>query len=549
MITLLGGDCREVLRTLPAASIDAVVTDPPYDLLSVSRGGSGRSNEPDTTPGRHGSKGGGFMGMAWDATGVAFLVSTWQEILRVCKPGAHLLAFGGTRTQHRMVAAIEDAGFEIRDSIVWIYGCLSADTEIRTAEGWEQYHTLTPGRIVLGYNVESQTFDWMPVEEVYVYPYSDTAYHLHSDHTDQIVSRNHRCLVERVGKYVFEVAEALQRQARVPILEDVSGVLDALPVPQSDASDTIHDLRRVVPWTAVRGARADLVRVDPIVYTGIVWCVRVRSGAFVARRNGKAFVTGNTGFAKSKGLPDGLGNALKPAHEDICVARVPLIGTLESNIAAHGTGALRIEDNLIGTSKRVPASTSTRQGYNYGNQQNKQTLDTPGMDATTGRWPANVLLSHAPDCLPTSCSPDCPISELDRQSGNQQRSQTPAIRRTSHFGKNSREQEVDTRTIYDGGGASRFFYVAKASTRDRTANHSITNSHPTVKPVSLLRHLVRLICPPNGIVLDPFMGSGSTGVAALEENCSFTGIEQDPAYLTVASARISSVPLPLFPVR
>ena len=119
---LHGGDCRAVLPTFAEASLDACVTDPPYDLLQRSRGGSGRSNEPDNPYGRHGSHGGGFMGLAWDATGVAFEAATWREVLRVLKPGAHLLAFGGTRTFHRMTVAIEDAGFDIRDCLSWMYG-------------------------------------------------------------------------------------------------------------------------------------------------------------------------------------------------------------------------------------------------------------------------------------------------------------------------------------------------------------------------------------------------------------------------------------------
>ena len=121
MSQLILGDCLEVLQSLPDATVESVVTDPPYDLLQASRGGSSRSNEPDNPYGRHGARG-GFMGMAWDATGVAFRPETWAAVLRVLRPGGHLLAFGGTRTQHRMTCAIEDAGFEIRDSINWLYG-------------------------------------------------------------------------------------------------------------------------------------------------------------------------------------------------------------------------------------------------------------------------------------------------------------------------------------------------------------------------------------------------------------------------------------------
>ncbi len=120
-VTLKSGDCRLVMRRMVAESIDAIITDPPYHLTQVSRGGSARKrgNGP---AGRFRCGEAGFMGKTWDGGGVAFDPATWEEVLRVAKPGAHLLAFGGTRTFHRLVCAIEDAGWEIRDCIMWVYG-------------------------------------------------------------------------------------------------------------------------------------------------------------------------------------------------------------------------------------------------------------------------------------------------------------------------------------------------------------------------------------------------------------------------------------------
>ena len=261
--TLYLGDCLEILPTLEADSIDAVVTDPPYGLS--------------------------FMGKEWDhgVPGEHF----WREIIRVAKPGAHLLAFGGTRTFHRLACAIEDAGWEIRDCLMWVYGCLSEDTELLIDGRWEHYHkALGKGR-ALCYNPDSDEYQWQPIQELVEYEYDDTAFRIRGDYTDQIVSRNHRCLVERGGGYVFALAETLEREARVPVLESVQDLFDALPVPHEGTGAQ-----------TVRGAghtRSDLVRVEPFHYKGKVWCIRVPSGAFVARRNGHVFVTGNSGFPKS----------------------------------------------------------------------------------------------------------------------------------------------------------------------------------------------------------------------------------------------------------
>lgn len=477
-ITLHQGDVLDVLKGYADDSFHSIVTDPPYELK--------------------------FMGKDWDGVGVSFRPETWAEVLRVLKPGGHLLAFGGSRTHHRMAVAIEDAGFEIRDTIMWLYGCLSEDTEILIDGRWEPYYKATEGSHALCYNADTDTYQWEPIKELVTYEYSDTAYRIESDSTDQIVSRNHRCLVERDGAYVFELAEeaARQRQARVPVLENLRGLLQALPVPHEGAgrpqqdvlkglcgpidfaskegsqdSDDPHGylpaLRQgirgsglsqqsssevlqpgvqrsgtrervgsaraqgargvdqrigsIVPrederleqsgmegWgdvlpqarqlqagqvcslpggifsdgpqgrlcdgasfgsgagtraatIEVRGSaplqprptgqpdrepsavrvesgsqavrasrytRSDLAQITPIHYTGTVWCVRVPSGAFVARRNGKVFVTGNSGFPKSHNVSkaidkaagaewDGWGTALKPAHEIVLWAQKP----------------------------------------------------------------------------------------------------------------------------------------------------------------------------------------------------------------------------------
>jgi len=403
------GDCLEVMAGMDTNSIDTIITDPPYGLS--------------------------FMGKDWDhgIPGVAF----WREALRVAKPGAMLLAFGGTRTYHRLACAIEDAGWEIRDCMMWLYGCLSDDTEILTPGGWVKYDSLLAGSTVMCYNVGDDTIDWGEVQEVYTYAYSDTAYRIESDSTDQLVSRNHRCLVERGGAYVYETAERLARQETVPVLEHLPGVRDDIlenpsldqkgqgnvlwfPVqrdcaragmgktrpqgahcldgceqgilPRKDErreqsslegrshllaqarqlpadqvcplpggfpadgpqgrlhngapldcgatsgalSETVRsgashrprpDEQRPSKLDAVQqqhssqeirghgATRPTLATVTPVPYNGIVWCVRVPTGAFVARRNGHAFVTGNSGFPKSHDVSKAIDKAAGAERE------------------------------------------------------------------------------------------------------------------------------------------------------------------------------------------------------------------------------------------
>jgi len=196
-------DCLEGMKLIDDNSIDSIVTDPPYEL--------------------------GFMGKKWDSTGIAYNVELWQEALRVLKPGGHLLAFGGTRTYHRMVCAIEDAGFEIRDQMQWIYGCLSEDTEILTINGWEHYHKAIELHPVLCYNMDKDTFEFCKPERSFIYENKHTAYRIQSDYTDQIVSRNHRCVIERGGRKVFAYAETLEQQESVPVLESLHDLPESIP--------------------------------------------------------------------------------------------------------------------------------------------------------------------------------------------------------------------------------------------------------------------------------------------------------------------------------
>lgn len=271
--TLHLGNCLDVLKDFEDNSIDSIVTDPPYGLS--------------------------FMGRKWDYDVPS--TEIWKECLRVLKPGGHLLAFAGTRTQHRMAVNIEDAGFEIRDMIAWVYGCLSEDTEILTRGGWSKYQE-AKGNKVLTYDVEHDIYLWEQPSRWNEYLVeSEIAYHIHSDHTDQVVSKSHRCIVERGGSLAFVSSEQLSEVENVPYLQNdiVEVTLQHPEVPKWGEGPFVLEPVSDKGRTA-KTYKTSLATVTPIEYTGLIWCPTVSTGAFVARRNGKVFITGNSGFPKSR---------------------------------------------------------------------------------------------------------------------------------------------------------------------------------------------------------------------------------------------------------
>jgi DNA modification methylase len=382
-VTVHHGNCLDILPTLPDCSVDSVVTDPPYEL--------------------------GFMGKDWDNSGIAYNVTLWSEVLRVLKPGGHLLAFGGTRTYHRMAVAIEDAGFEIRDSIHWMYG---------------------------------------------------------------------------------------------------SGFPKSLDV--SKAIDKAAGAEREVIGNGTSGTTA-------------IWSADGGMGDF-------NITAPATDAAKQW---EGWGTALKPAHEPIVVARRPLIGTVAANVLQHGTGAINIDGTRIeahdGYEKQWDRPVSTNIGAggqgNYISDGSQHTIDISGNKPEGGRWPANVIFD--PDAA----------TELDRQSGV---SKAGAPRSDRGIGGIWAEGNgIPVGPQYgDTGGASRFFYIAKPSKAERTCNGTVTNGHPTLKPLTLMRYLVRLVTPPGGTVLEPFAGSGTTLMAATMEGFNSIGIEMTDDYLPIIEGRV-----------
>jgi len=404
------GDNREVLKNLADNSIDSVVTDPPYEL--------------------------GFMGKSWDATGVAYSVELWQEVMRVLKPGGHLIAFSGSRTYHRMAVAIEDAGFEIRDQIMWIYG-----------SGFPKSH-------------------------------------------------------------------------------DVSKGIDK----QAGAEREILGIARMQP--DIRG-------------NNYAQGQREYGGDTVPQ-----FITAPA-TAEAKQW-QGWGTALKPAHEPIVVARKALIGTVAANVLTYGTGGLNIDGSRINPGEKVQGGGNGKasKGSSWGGDSDDSITREKVEPHFAGRWPANVIHDGSDEVV--ALFPDSKGGAFPAKRGQ-------AINTSFASGQ---ETEGGFRAMGDSGSAARFFYCAKASKRDRNEgldgfeaklrnvrkgdenaiftpnNLREKNHHPTVKPTELMRYLCRLVTPPKGIVLDPFMGSGSTGKAAIYEGFEFIGIELTDEYLPIAKARI-----------
>ena len=369
----------EKLAEMPDCSIDAIVTDPPYGLS--------------------------FMGKKWDYDVPG--EDIWRECLRVLKPGGHLLAFAGTRTQHRMAVRIEDAGFEIRDMIAWVYG------------------------------------------------------------------------------------------SGFPKSMDVSKAIDKA--------------------AGAQGSRGPMKR-------GGERLARLEDG----KRDGEGRwgdEAGRDPFTYLPATPEaqqwaGWGTALKPALEPITVARKPFKGTVAANVLAHGTGGINVDGCRVGTGEDTGRSRSGANNLFSG----LGPQDSAAHDL--GRWPANLIHDGSDEVVglfPESKGQQGAIS------GKEPSGKTNAV-----YGEYQQRNESEPRN--DAGSAARFFYCAKTSKRERGEG----NNHPTVKPIALMRYLCRLVTPPSGTVLDLFMGSGSTGIAAGAERFNFVGIELDPDYFAIAQQRITN---------
>ena len=394
-------NCLEGMQNMPDNSVDSIITDPPYALE--------------------------FMGKDWDK--VLPGVDIWREALRVAKPGSVLMAFGGTRTFHRLAVNIEDAGWEIRDCMMWLYG-----------SGFPKSHNI------------SKAIDKAAGAER-----------------------------EVVGEKTTPDGKAYS--CRTP---NSSGEYNSQCSHNSLCGKTRHNNLLTAPATS----EAQL------------W--------------------------------DGWGTALKPAWEPIIVAMKPIEGTFAQNALKWGVAGLWIDGGRIqGETIRTIQGQSTAQqaGDMYGG---KDQRDKRLFENTSGRWPANVVLDEEAGEL------------LDRQSGYSTSSGGGGRKKRGVgtgcgiYGKYGPKDLPKNVGLGDSGGASRFFYCAKAGKKERNQNlpDGKTNRHPTVKPIKLMEYLCKLTkTPTSGVVLDPFCGSGSTLVAAQNTGRGFIGFDLDPESVQIAKHR------------
>jgi DNA modification methylase len=395
------GDCLAELKKIPSNSVDSVVTDPPYEI--------------------------GLCGKSWDSSGIAFSVELWAECLRVLKPGGHLLAFGAARTSHRMVSAIEDAGFSIRDSISWVYG-----------QGMPKSHN--------------------------------------------------------VSIAIDKAAKAMgHRGKRVSVVGRRPG-------------QTIDNPKAMPAHAAIT---ADAAK----------W--------------------------------SGWGTALKPAVEPICVARKPLDGTVVANILKWGVGALNIDGSRVPGEPVTINKLETWSGHGQ-----KQRPEYVSATTTEGRWPAKLVHDGS----------EAVLADFPQSNGGtlSKRANAAPGGRLSSWEPVNRE----LRTAMDSNSAARFFYCAKPSRREKDAglNDGLSprgklydgqgddsagnvdenfttsptaNFHESVKPLTLMRYLCKLVTPLGGVVLDPFLGSGTTAVAAVLEGFEWLGCELTPEYWPIIYHRVA----------
>lgn len=720
---IYNGDMLDMLQVIKPESIDAIVCDPPYEL--------------------------GFMNKSWDSTGIAFKKETWQNCFDVLKPGGYLLAFGGSRTYHRIACAIEDAGFEIRDCVMYLYGCYSSDTQVLTNEGWKYFYELNKTEKVLQWDKDNDKLSWIKPLNYFEYNIDDELILLQNRHTEQLITKNHKvvCDIKKDHKQYHNKYDYIEAQkilksdfVKLPLASYYYGSLhykyayiigwfltdawihkDGKAVCFSQSKkDKLVKLKNELERLKEKGLckyseyirkskkenqqeehsfyvtgkianylinefpnrefKEEFIELDKeskdklleglidgdgssrensyshtfwskkdfrnnilsamlttmgyrnyisyneghkgvvfntkhqtteiqykhkkenVKYSGKVYCLQTETGAFVVRRKGKPFISGNSGFPKSMDIAkalegkltlgssnpkdfkklngeqvtrgnwgyatmqleqgyrnknydteaesetylgklepttdlakewQGWGTCLKPAYEPIIVARKPFKGSVVDNIIKYRVGGINIDECRVDATGEIIGRNNPNNPFSgifY--SKNTKCLDTTNIN--NGRFPANVITDGSEEVakgMPNTTS--TPIAE---ESAMRYFYSAKASKKDRDEGLDAFEERKTTDGCIRANVETARKFGANSALRK--------NIHPTCKPTELMQYLVRLVSPKGATILDPFMGSGSTGKAVMFENrerdanYKFIGIELTDEYLPIAQARI-----------
>lgn len=474
------GDCIAYLRTLATASIDAVVTDPPYEI--------------------------GFMGRAWDSSGIAYSAELWREIFRVLKPGGHVVSFSHERTYHRLACAIEDVGFEIRGQLLWIYGTGFPKSPRDITAAMDRARDDDPRPVC----------NWLrgAAREAGV---TSTA-------IDAAMGTN--------GMAGHWLASSKNCQPACPSIEQFAFICATI---QTNPPEEITDL--VFTLNARKSTAGEAWHARPIVgeFESAPHAAKWRHGYGGALEP----VDLSAGPARGQTVSElaaawvGWATALRPSHEPIVLARKPMGQPCWRNVLQYGTGALNIDGCRLPMSAEDAAAINSMGGFGAADYVAEPGVALEGrVDGSlsnrkvaagahpAGRWPPNVLLSEvaAADLGPQARYFYCDkASTAEREAG-------------LHGGTG----------VWSDGRAKAADYPSQRGESRRK------NQHPTVKPLAVMRWLVRLVTPPGGKVLDPFGGSGTTGVAAHCEGFESVMIELEADHCELINQRMAAAEAGVF---
>ncbi len=500
-------DCIEAMKKIKANSVSSIVTDPPYGI--------------------------GFMGKEWDTFKPGYKPDNWKgyegdarlkngsmiagkynlslksvrqyqdwchvwalECIRILKPGGHLLASNSSRMYHRMAVAIEDAGFEIRDQIMWVYG-----------SGF-------PKSLDVGKAIDKRNGRFFDDD------FKDYCNEKRKEVGLSLSDINKKMGTAETGGGFASCVMGDKEQNELPTLEMYRKLKEILKM--DDRYGNLIELTE-----AKREVIGKKEKLESYKY----------KGNNVYQTDGeldKVEIDITKPSTPQAQQWDGWGTALKPAHEPIVVARKPLDGTVANNILKWGTGGINIDGCRIGTEGGgTHCDNRDSEGNclghnNAGKSTSGETIHAKETGITQGRFPSNLIHDGSEEV-------EGLFPEVRQGNMNQQ------VNASSIYGSKSERNE---KTVFanDYGSASRFFYCAKASGVER--NYGMTdksNSHPTIKPLDLMRYLVRLVTPANGICVDPFMGSGTTGMACKLEGFDFIGIDKEKEYCDITKGRIEAI--------